>query len=156
MHKFSINSRKNTILLLVMILILAILIIGIIICEKNNMLRVTGGGIVGLGGGIYFLTLIIWDFRAEIEIREEGIYSDRRRKKVLIPWRLVRRLEYKGNRHIPISETLVIHTNNGFIYVDYNFQDYLKAWEILIHECEERNKETIIDQKLRERLSIKN
>jgi hypothetical protein len=61
---------------------------------------------------------------------------------------------YSGTKIIPMSEMLIIKSEAGIIYVDFNFINYLNVWKDVIYTCKKNNPSILVDKKVQKRLGI--
>ena len=146
---FGINKRRNILLLLNHILPIVMLLIfafSFPFSPKSPIDHgIKVGALAGCGYALYCCVFTIWDFRTTLYIDEEGLHIHRHGEKNRIPWKSIRRLEYRGNKRIPVFNMLMIHTSSAVLRVEYTFENYRLIWRILRDGLLIHNPEAIID-----------
>ena len=146
---FKINKRRNILLLLNHVLPIVILLIfafSFPFPPKSPIeLGIKVGALAGCGYALYCCVFTIWDFRTMLYIDEEGLYIHRHGEKHTIPWKSIRRLQYRGNKRMPMFDVLIVHTSLATFCVEYTFENYRLIWSILRNNLLSHNPEVIID-----------
>ena len=146
---FKINKWRNSLLLVSHILPVVMLLIfafSYSFPPKSQIeygLKV--GTLAGCGYTIYRCVFTIWDFRTMLHIDEDGLRIHRHGERNKVPWKSIRRLEYRGNKRIPIFDVLMVHTPSTVLCVGYTFENYRFIWRILRDKLANHNPEAIID-----------
>lgn len=151
MKEFRIDKAKNMCLLLVLIFLGIIFIVFVWLLDLSLGNKIFISFILFIGDG-YCIFRISTDFTALIQINDNGIFYRRYGKEEQVPWKEIKRLEYKGTKRIPISELMIIHATYSTIYVDYNFKDYTTVWRDIVAKCEVHQPDFLMDIMLKERL----
>ena len=88
--------------------------------------------IIILAGELIFMRKAVLEYKAFINISDEGIVYHRGKEDANLTWNDIKRLERSGLPFGALGEMMVIHTTRGKIYIDYNFANYLDAWKLVI------------------------
>lgn len=150
--KFSANRTKVTAVIVFLIFILVLGSIVPFIFMKQGSLKYVLVGFL-IVGFIRFIQLAIADYKMSVVVNDIGLESVRNETIIMVDWNNVYSLEYKGSKVIPISECMIIHTSKGNVYVDYNFQEYLEAWNIIARQSKINNSNILIDERIVKRIS---
>ena len=139
---------------------LSIIFIWSFIKFLNIKVMSTGTLILGLSIAI---SRIKPQFNQIIRIHEEEIYFANCYDKVHNPpmdveikYNEIVKLTYSGTKIIPMSELLIVETSNEKIYIDFNFNNYMKLWYDIYQKSMDNNPLIKVDERLVKRLELKN
>lgn len=152
MSEFRICKKKNSIMIVSLIIMtLVFLFLAFFLIPQFE--RSLAVAIIILAGELIFMRKAVLEYKAFINISDEGIVYHRGKEDANLTWNDIKRLERSGLPFGALGEMMVIHTTRGKIYIDYNFANYLDAWKLVISIGKEKNPNLLIDHDLKKRVS---
>lgn len=142
---FHVSKKKNTILLITLSFLIVGVSVALFFCSSDE-LDLRASSILSMGYGLFLIYQVIRDYQATITVDEQKISMFRRGKTSDLYWNEVRKIEFKGLKGLPFSDTIIIHSAREKLYVDYTFEAYKECWELL-KSYAEKNKSIIILEK---------
>ena len=143
--KYYVNWKKNTVMLAVFLIVEMLLLYIVHLLAISIASQVALYIIIGISI-LFFSYRMIREYISYVSIGQKGLKYHRQGIDININWSDVRRLEYKGSRLFPLSDTMIIHLSNGqSLYIDYNLNDYKNIWKRIIIICSDFSKDIIID-----------
>ena len=90
-------------------------------------------------------------FSSTILITDEAISCLTKDYKTTIRWNEIDKIAYKGNKYIPMTESIRLYSLGKQIEIDFNRKDYLEIWKLILQKT--MNDSCAIDIKITQRLS---
>lgn len=87
-----------------------------------------------------------------LEVHEHKLVLRSPGRLVELPWTEVRRIEFRKVLWFRSEERIVVHGLNQEIVVDWNRQDYLEAWTLIVDRYLQATDMGLVDQDLYPRL----
>ncbi|MBE6903823.1 MAG: hypothetical protein E7480_04355 [Ruminococcaceae bacterium] len=147
--------KKSTVkVVLLLITCCLIVLCGGIACymiKQNSKHSTFGGfGAIMVAYIVFFISAFLKikaQFTQTIELNDKIVFYDSG-SELFIQYSEIEKLSYSGTKFVPMSEIMTIHSKDKKIYIDFNFLEYRKIWAEIINECQKRNIDCKIDDKL--------
>lgn len=98
-----------------------------------------------LCGGVFINVLS--NFKAELIVEKDYIESKRANKSVIIFYKDIQSIKYRGTKLVPVFDIIAIFSQNGkMIFIDFNFENYLYLWEQVIKRSLDEKENINVDQ----------